>query len=60
MHRSNSRIHNLQVPEVPPELQEWTQNTAVAGMAGILYAGGREYLAIRRLGKIFVPLTFAG
>ena len=41
----------MQVPEVPRELQEWTQNTAVAGMAGILYGGGREYLAIRRLGE---------
>lgn len=44
----------LQVPEIPHELQEWTQNTAVAGMAGILYGGGREYLAIRRQGKSLI------
>jgi len=39
-----------EVPEVPPELREWSQNTAVALLAGITFGGGRAFIASRQEG----------
>lgn len=39
-----------EIPEVPPEMREWSQNTSVALLAGITFGGGRAYIANRREG----------
>jgi hypothetical protein len=41
----------MQVPEVPAELKEWAENTALGTAAGMLYCGGRQYLASRSEGE---------
>jgi hypothetical protein len=41
-----------QIPEVPSELKEWSENTALGTFAGMLYCGGRQFLANRREGEL--------
>ena len=53
---SHDCIMRMQVPEVPGELKEWAENTTLGMFAGMLYCGGRQYLANRREGKTFAVL----
>lgn len=41
----------LKVPEVPAELKEWAENTAMGTLAGMLYCGGRQLLENRKEGE---------
>ena len=41
---------HVQVPQTPAELKEWAENTALGTLAGMLYCGGRQFLANRREG----------
>ncbi|CAL8462070.1 g1601 [Coccomyxa elongata] len=43
------------VPEVPAELKEWAENTAMGTLAGMLYCGGRQFLQNRREGSYKPP-----
>ncbi len=45
-----------QVPEVPAELKEWAENTAMGTLAGMLYCGGRQFVKNRREGTLLVFL----
>lgn len=40
----------MQPPEAPPEVKEWAQNTVVGVLFGIVYGGGRQWLADRSAG----------
>jgi hypothetical protein len=41
----------MQIPEVPPELREWTENTVLGLFVGVCYGGVRHYLQIRHEGR---------
>ena len=41
----------LQVPEIPPAVREWGQNTSLAMFAGICFMGARQYSRHARLGQ---------
>ncbi len=40
----------LQVPDPPPELKEWSQNTSLGVFAGLLFGGGTQWLRDRQAG----------
>jgi len=40
----------MQIPEVPGELKEWSENVAAGTFFGMLYCGGRQFLANRKEG----------
>lgn len=42
----------MQPPEAPPEAKEWAQNTIIGVLFGIMYGGGKQYLADRALGVV--------
>ncbi|KAK9906560.1 hypothetical protein WJX75_004165 [Coccomyxa subellipsoidea] len=43
------------VPEVPAELKEWAENTAMGSLAGMLYCGGRQFAQNRKEGLYRPP-----
>ncbi|CAK0771426.1 hypothetical protein CVIRNUC_003859 [Coccomyxa viridis] len=43
------------VPDVPPELREWTENTLLGTFAGVCYGGIRHYRHSRREGRYRPP-----
>ena len=45
----------VQPPDAPPEVKEWAQNTVVGVLVGIIYGGGRQYLADRAAGATTRP-----
>lgn len=45
----------MQIPDVPPELKEWSENTLLGLFAGICYGGIRHYLRTRHEGGQRVP-----
>ncbi len=40
----------LQVPDPPPELKEWSQNTSLGVFAGLMFGGGTQWLRDRQAG----------
>lgn len=40
----------LQVPDPPPELKEWSQNTSLGIFAGLIFGGGTQWLRDRQAG----------
>ena len=51
-HHGLTIVPHVQIPEVPPELKEWTDNTLLGVFAGVSYGGVRHYLHTRREGGI--------
>jgi len=45
------------IPDVPPELREWTENTLLGLFAGLCYGGVRHYLQTRHDGRYRPPNT---
>lgn len=45
----------MQPPDAPPEVKEWAQNTLVGVLFGIVYGGGRQWLADRAEGAQHGP-----
>ncbi len=45
----------VQPPDAPPEVKEWAQNTVVGVLVGIIFGGGRQYLADRAAGATIRP-----
>ena len=46
----HSKHASLQVPDAPPELKEWSQNTSLGVFAGLMFGGGRQWLRDRQAG----------
>ncbi len=47
----------LQVPDPPPELKEWSQNTSLGVFAGLIFGGGTQWVRDRQAG---IQQTSAG
>ena len=45
----------MQIPDVPPELREWTENTLLGLFAGVCYGGVLYYLQTRHEGSPSCP-----
>lgn len=48
---------HVQVPEPPPELAEWSQNTSLGVFSGLMFGGVGQWLRDRQAGNREACLT---
>eukprot|EP00884_Botryococcus_braunii_P020027 jgi/Botrbrau1/6708/Bobra.0202s0043.1 len=49
--------HGDPVPNPPPEIVDWAQNTVLGAFAGLIYCGYREWNSLRILGRYQPPIS---
>lgn len=55
---ATSRVQmDKEVPDPPPELKEWSQNTSLGVFAGLMFGGGTQWLRDRQAGPWQPPAT---
>lgn len=57
---STTSFYNHQIPEPPPELKEWSQNTSLGVFSGLLFGGLGQWLRDRQAGSNVAPANLAG